>query len=229
MVRLYLFAEGQTEQTFANMILKNHLAHFGVFLHRPALIAHGRKKGKTLRGGGSKYLPMKNDIRKLLAQEKGPAVFFTTMIDLYAIPTKFPGMAEGKRLRDLPYKRVEALEKAFAKDIGDPRFLPFIQLHEFEAYLFADPNCLSLFYDHHKKQIAELNAIASKYDSPELIDDQPHSAPSKRIISTFPDYRKTIEGPLVAEQIGLDTIRAKCPHFAKWLSRLENLASTPKE
>ena len=31
MVRLHLFAEGQTEQTFANTVLKRHLASFGVY------------------------------------------------------------------------------------------------------------------------------------------------------------------------------------------------------
>ncbi len=33
MVRLYLFAEGQTEQTFAGNVLKPHLAQHGVFMH----------------------------------------------------------------------------------------------------------------------------------------------------------------------------------------------------
>ena len=33
MARLYLFAEGQTEQTFADTVLKPHLANFGVYMH----------------------------------------------------------------------------------------------------------------------------------------------------------------------------------------------------
>ena len=36
---------------------------------------------------------MKNDILRFLAQEKASDVFFTTMIDLYAIPTQFPAAA----------------------------------------------------------------------------------------------------------------------------------------
>src|SRR5205085_12516159 len=52
MARLYLFAEGTTEQTFADTVLKPHLASLGVYLHRPVLIAHARKKGKVHRGGG---------------------------------------------------------------------------------------------------------------------------------------------------------------------------------
>jgi hypothetical protein len=140
MPRLYLFAEGQTDQTFADTILKPHLAPFEVYLHGAVLIAHARKKGKVHRGGGRKYLPMKNDIHRFLAQEKGGDVFFTTMIDLYGIHAEFPGLAEADKLRHMPDKRVEALEKAFADDMGDSRFVPYIQLHEYEAYLFSVPN-----------------------------------------------------------------------------------------
>ena len=54
MVRLYLFAEGSTEQTFADTVLKPHLAKVGVYLHPPVLIAHAKKKGTVHRGGGRK-------------------------------------------------------------------------------------------------------------------------------------------------------------------------------
>lgn len=216
MPRLYLFAEGPTELTFADTVLKPHLADLGVYLHPPVLIAHAKKKGRVHRGGCRKYLPMKNDILRFLAQEKGGDVFFTTMIDLYAIHAEFPGLAEAEKLRHIPQKRVEALEQAFAKDIGDSRFVPYIQLHEFETYLFSDPTWFGYFYDHHAKQIAALQAIANGHATPELIDDGPHSAPSKRIIAELPDYEdgKSAVGPQVAELIGLKVIRAKCPHFA---------------
>jgi hypothetical protein len=220
MPRLYLFAEGQTEQTFADTVLKPHLATVGVYLHPPVLIAHAKKRGKVHRGGGRKYIPMRNDIRRFLKQERGGDVFFTTMIDLYAIPTDFPGLAEAERLRHLPQKRVESLEQAFAADSGDYRFIPHIQLHEFEAYLFADPECLKLHYPDSDKQTSALKAIADAHASPELIDDGPHTAPSKRITVFLPDYEdaKAAVGPQVAELIGLPTIRAKCPHFDAWLS-----------
>jgi hypothetical protein len=225
MARLYLFAEGPTEQTFADTVLKPHLANMGVYLHSPVLIAHAKKKGKVHRGGGRKYIPMKNDILRFLAQEKAGDVFFTTMIDLYAIHSEFPGLAEAEKLRHMPDKRVEALEQAFAKDIGDGRFVPYIQLHEYEAYLFSDPTCFGFFYDHHKRQIAALKAIADAHATPELIDDGQQSAPSKRIIAQLPDYEdaKPVVGPRVADLIGLDVIRHKCPHFSVWLSRIEAL------
>jgi hypothetical protein len=51
MVRLKLLVEGQSEQTFASIILQPHLAQHQVFMHNPRLIAHARKKGKVHRGG----------------------------------------------------------------------------------------------------------------------------------------------------------------------------------
>jgi hypothetical protein len=227
MTRLYLFAEGQTEQTFATDILSPYLEKVGIYLQAAILIAHAKKKGIVHRGGGRNYLPMKNDILRFLAQEKGRDVFFTTMIDLYAIPTEFPGLDEAEKLRHSPDKRVESLEQAFAEDIGDSRFIPYIQLHEYEAYLFSDPVQFGFFYEHHEKAISTLKAIADGKTSPELINDGPNSAPSKRIIDELPDYddAKPVVGPGVAALIGLDVIRGKCPHFAAWLSRLEQLGA----
>lgn len=224
MARFYLFAEGQTEQTFAANVLSPHLANIGVYMQAAVLIAHAKKKGRTHRGGGRKYIPMKNDILRFLAQEKERDVFFTTMIDLYAIHADFPGLNESEKLRSLPKERVETLERAFADDIGDPRFIPYIQLHEYEAYLFSDPAKFGVFYNHHEKEISELREIADK-TAPELINDGEHTAPSKRIIAVLPDYKgaKSVVGPQVAELIGLDMIRSKCSHFDAWLSRLEQL------
>ena len=227
MVRLYLFAEGQTEQTFADNILQPHLAQYGVFLDKIILIAHSRKKGKAHRGGSGygDYQPMRDDILRFLKQEKGTNVFFTTMIDLYAIHHNLPGLAEAQTMRQNPIKRVEFLEKSFADDIDDPRFIPYIQLHEYEAYLFSDPTCFESFYDNCSDKVAILKTIADEHETPELINDSRATAPSKRIIAQFPDYEraKSTYGPLLAESIGLEVIRNKCPHFNSWLLRLESL------
>ena len=224
MARLYLFAEGPTEQTFATELLKLHLAKTGnVYLQNPVLTAHA--KGKDHRGGVLKYMPIKNDIQCFMKQEKARDVFFTTMIDLYHLPHDFPGWNEAENLRRSPYKRVEALEQAFANDIGDTRFIPYIQLHEYEAYLFSDPEQFRFFYEQQEKTISKLKAIADAESSPELINDGPNTAPSKLIIDAFPGYDKKLVGPIMAELIGLHTIRQKCPHFAAWLSRLEQLST----
>jgi hypothetical protein len=226
MARLYLFAEGQTEETFADTLLQPHLANHGVYLHRAVQVAHARRRGRVHRGGGRQYEPMRNDIRRFLAQEKAGDVFFT-MIDLYAIPAGFPRRDAAEGLRNDPTRRIEFLERAFAEDIGDRRFVPYLQLHEYEAYLFADPSWFRYFYDRHEAMIAELQAIANRYATPELIDDGEQSSPSKRIIARFPDYEKPVTGPQLALLIGLDVIRTKCPHFHACLSCLEKLGTGP--
>ncbi len=225
MVRIYLFVEGQTEQTFADTLLKPHLGRYEVYMNKPRLIAHARKKGQVHRGGGRKYLPMKNDIVRSLKQDKSPDVFFTTMIDLYAIHPDFPGLTESESMRHDPLQQVEFLEQRFKEDIDDDRFIPYIQLHEYEAYLFSDPTCFEYLDARRAKEIEALKVIANQYQTPELINDGQHTAPSKRIIAQFPDYgyAKSVFGPQLAEWIGLQVIRGKCPHFDKWLSRLESL------
>ena len=229
MVRLHLFAEGQTEQTFADTVLKPHLATFDVFMHKPVLIAHARKKGGVNRGGGRNFTAMQKDINRRLKQESGNHVFFTTMIDLYALHANFPGIEEAEKLRHDPYKRVEALEKSWLDETGDNRFIPFIQLHEFEAYLFSDVSRFASFFDNADSKISALGKIADKVQSPELIDDGQHSAPSKRISDQFPEYEdsKPTNGSQMAELIGLENIRSKCPHFNAWVERLEKLGTGP--
>jgi len=147
------------------------------------------------------------------------------MIDLYDLHHDFPGRGPAEPLE--PYARIDALEVAWSADIGDARFIPFLQLHEYEAYLFADAGHLALFYPDSQKQIARLQNVATDIGNPELINDGQHTAPSKRIITEFPDYvgAKSVVGPQVAARIGLVAIRAKCSHFDQWLSRLENLGA----
>lgn len=225
MARLYLFAEGQTEQTFADNLIKNHLAAYQVWMQKPRLIAKGKKKGKMHRGGGQNYQPMKKDILRSLKEDQNTDAFFTTMIDLYAIYSDFPGLEESKRFIGAPKERVEFLEACFKDDIGDERFIPYLQLHEYEAYLFVDPTCLQGIYEGNSREIERLCRIAEQYETPELINDGFDTAPSKRIIQHLPSYKKAkaVFGPQIAQAITLPRIREKCPHFNEWMIRLEAL------
>ncbi|MBO9999950.1 MAG: DUF4276 family protein [Cyanobacteria bacterium SID2] len=226
MVRLYLFVEGQTELTFADTLLKPHLAQYGVFMHSPRLIAHARKKGRVHRGEFVNYIPMKNDILRSLQENKNSDVFFTTMLDLFRMPPEFPGFDQSTSKQNQPFDRVEFLEECFAEDIGDRRFIPYIQLHEYEACLFFDPTGFEYFYPKHDREIEALKTIASQYETPEFINDGQETSPSQRIIEQFPNYKKRLYGSDLAELIGLPVIRQKCPHFDSWLSRLESLNQT---
>jgi hypothetical protein len=69
-------------------------------------------------------------------------------------------------------------------------------------------------------------AIRASVQTPEEINERPQFAPSKRIETLFPSYKKNLHGPATAGRIGLNRIRAECPHFASWLSKLEAFAAT---
>ena len=56
--------------------------------------------------------------------------------------------------------------------------------------------------------------------NPELINDGPATAPSKRLLAAYPAYNKTQDGPLAIAELGLPALRSQCPHLDTWLQRL---------
>jgi hypothetical protein len=226
MIRLNMVVEGQTEETFARVVLEEHLAAREVYLGvRCVETSRDRRQGRIFRGGLLDYSRAKADLLRWMRQDQHPEVHFTTMFDLYALPDSFPGWDDARKLVD-PYARVQALEAAFAGDLAHPRFHPYIQLHEFEALLLADPAKFDWEFIEHQAAIARLIELAATVPSPELIDDGEHTAPSKRIIRDVPEYqgRKASAGPTIAAKIGLPTLRQRCPHFHGWLTCIESLA-----
>ena len=143
---------------------------------------------------------------------------YTTMFDFYALPSDFPGAGEAAKIAD-PYKKVSILEAAMTSDISDRRFIPYIQLHEFEALILCDPAKLSCEYLERDSEIAGLVSFAAGRN-PELIDDGLETAPSKRIMSAIPEYDKATAGVAIAEKIGLEVLMSRCAHFGEWMERL---------
>ncbi|HUT54204.1 MAG TPA: DUF4276 family protein [bacterium] len=225
MVRLHLVVEGQTEETFINSMLVDHLSQYEIYADaRCVETSRSRRRRKIHRGGMTDYARAKRDLQRWMKEDANIDAVFGTMFDLYHLPHDFPELEEAKKCPD-PYYIVEMLEKALAKDINHPRFVPYIQLHEFEALILSDPSKLELEFINRRKAIEGIIAMCSAFKSPELIDDGDETAPSKRIINILPDYegRKASAGPITAQRIGLPTIRKKCPHFNEWLGRIEAL------
>lgn len=224
MIRLHFIVEGQTEETFVNQTLVPHLAHMSI-VSDARCVATSRKGRVKHRGGVHSYQQVKNDIVRWMSEDRNSDARFTTMLDLYALPQSFPGYESASQLQD-PLQRVEALESALKEDIGDRRrFIPYIQLHEFEALLLSDPQKLGAHFQCGDDAIRRLADMASCCLSPEMINDGSETAPSKRIIAEIPEYRgaKASAGPIVANHIGLDALRLKCEHFGEWLDKLERL------
>jgi len=70
------------------------------------------------------------------------------------------------------------LEEAIGKDIDHPHFIPYVQLHEFEALLLTDPGKLLSFYPDKKTAVFKLQREISGMH-PEEINEEPTTAPSK--------------------------------------------------
>jgi hypothetical protein len=224
-VRLHLLVEGGTEERFVNRVLAPHLGAFGVFADARK-VETSRRKHQIHRGGINSYEQVASDLRRWMKEDDRPDAWFTTMLDLYALPDEFPAFADAMRQTD-PYRRVTRLEEAFGAALGHRRFIPYIQLHEFEALLLTDATHLDWFFIEapHQRAIERLVAMSAAYESPELIDDGPETAPSKRITAELPAYAglKATVAPDVVAKIGLERLRQRCPHFGQWLAALESL------
>ena len=224
MKRLHITAEGQTEEAFVNQTLKPYLARYGVYADVRCVLT-SRRRYKEFRGGMTNYRKSKEDILRWLKEERNNTdVAFTTMFDYYALPDDFPGYAEALKEKD-SYTKVAVIEKALAEDINDCRFIPYIQLHEFETLLFADPQKFEIEYFDKPKGIERLCEIASEFGNPELINQGKETAPSKRIIRIYSDYEgnKPAVGSMIAHEIGIDTLKRTCAHFNEWIEKLEKL------
>ena len=221
MIRLHVTAEGQTEKKFVDVLLAPHLAQYGVYADaRCVLTSKDRRAAKEYRGGLVSYQKALADIETWMKEDGSTDCRFTTMFDLYALPSDFPDYAGSKQFE--PYARVAALEKAFKSAIHDHRFLPYLQIHEFEALLLADPAKLDWEYLEYERAIRNLIDMVNE-QNPELIDDGPETAPSKRILREIPEYDKATAGVSVAAYIGLPTLRKNCRHFDEWVTQLESL------
>lgn len=214
-MRLHFVVEGQTEETFVRDILAPEMARNGIYcdVHR---VTTGRRKGKVFRGGVVNYLHLRNDLGLWIKQDNASDSWFTTMIDFYRLPSEFPGYDEARRLLD-PYERVSFLEAKLRAEVDYERFIPYIQLHEFEALLFADPDRFSVAFPEIGDGLTELKIVRDQFSSPELIDDGPETSPSKRICQIVPQYSKASAGPLIANHIGLPTLLRECRHFREWI------------
>jgi hypothetical protein len=223
MIRLLFTVEGQTEETFVRDVLAPALSRRLVFASARC-VATGRRGRKVFRGGSPGYPKLREDVLRWMKEDRRPEAWFTTMVDLFALATDFPGYDEARRMQGV-LARVEHLEECWKRDMNHPRFIPHIQPHEFEALLFADPTKLVQAFPGEQEAISKLAAVASQFSSPEEIDDGADTAPSKRIAAVLPAYqqRKASVGPLVAQAIGLERMRRECTHFGRWINRLESL------
>ena len=219
MKRIIIICEGQTEQEFCKDLLQPYFIKRNILVEYPTI--------KHSSGGIVAWTTLHKQIENHLKQDA--AAFVTTFIDYYGIngKLKFPKWDEAKAIAD-KNERMTFLENAMSELIDEAlryRFIPYIQLHEFEGLLF---NNIEVF----KSQIAtdefadfdELAQTIADNPNPELINDGKDTAPSKRLLRLIRGYNKPVYGAILAETIGLERIKSKSPRFNQWLTDLESLA-----
>ncbi len=217
---LVVLVEGPTEQLFVKQLLTPYLADKRVYpvpviLHKP-----GQK------GGDVKFSRARNDIERHLKQRAD--TWITLLVDYYGIKPDWPGYAESKRLTDHRQKwqvmckaTAEAVQKLFPTQNPQERFIPYVSMHETEALYFSDPDCLATQLGMNRQRI---DAILNECGEPENINENPTTAPSKRLQQLSRRFKKTTTGIAVAEQIGIDNMRHACPLFDNWVGKLSALA-----
>ena len=220
-----IVVEGETERDFVKKILGPYFRPLGMIFQFDLL--HG-----VTRWGWEK---VRNEIAGCIYDN--PNSYCTTMLDLYGLPENTPGKHGGKH--DDPLKWAEHIERSISRSLLEMNertelfvetghFIPYLQVHEFEALLFSDPLAISPNVDGRSKD-EELIKIREAYPTPEHINNHPSTAPSHRLRKLFGSaYQKPLCGSLIAEDIGLEKMRRECRHFNGWITLLEEIAETEK-
>jgi hypothetical protein len=226
MTRVLIHVEGETEETFVNEVLSRHLYSIGYEKVSARLVGNARQRDR--RGGIRSWSAVRSDIVRHLLQDQG--CLATTMVDYYGLPQSgersWPGRAAASMANFA--QKATIVEEALSTDVmqnlpegfDSTRFVPYVMMHEFEGMLFSDCDRFASSIGE-PKVFTSLSAIRNGFGSPEEINDSPHTAPSKRIEALIPGYQKPLHGNIAAIEIGLEAIRAQCPHFSQWLEKLE--------
>ena len=210
MTRVAISVEGQTEEVFVKNILAPKLATEGVY-PMPILLGSG---------GDVTVERLASDMSKFVWSFD----FVTSLVDFYGFRNKGSDTREGLERRI----KQSVIDKVNRNTLDDSRIFPYVQQHEFEALLFSDSSAFSILPSVTDGIVDRLLSIRSRFGSPEDINDSPDSAPSMRIKKLIPRYRKVTAGSLVANEIGLEKIRAECPRFHAWMTRLESLGDAAR-
>ena len=209
MIRLAISVEGQTEEEFSKAVLTTHLRSHGIEA-QPILL--GRARGGGPGGGAVSVDRLASEMVHLLRSFDVVSSF----VDFYG----FRGN------RDKTAEELEALVRRKIQqkiDWNQNRVLPYVQKYEFEGLLFSDVSAFSALVHAPPKSVDLLRNIRSGFATPEDINDDWATAPSRRIKGVIQRYDKRVDGPVVAMEIGLEAIRAECPRFNEWMISLESL------
>ena len=212
MIRLAISVEGRTEEEFVNKVLVPHLRGSGV---EPIPILLGRARGRS--GGGNVSVERLVPEMALLFSSFDAV---TSLVDFYGFRRK-----GDKTVDELKEDLTRQIRQVLGHRWDSEKVIPYLQQHEFEGLLFSNVGTFASAINVTEKSVEELRGIRAAFTSPEDINDNSDTAPSKRIVKVIPRYRKVVHGPLLAMKTGLVTIRDECPRFNCWVASLESLGN----
>lgn len=219
-IEVMVIVEGKTEQTFIESLLAPYLGYKNIGMRATQVSKPGQK------GGDVRFTRVLKDLGNHLKQRRD--TYISTFVDYYGIK-EWPGL-DKVPTHATPIKIADTLNGSakdevvaqFSEFQAECRFIPYIAVHEFEALLFSDAKILA---DKLGVDRAEVNNVLSKFGQPEAINNNPQTAPSKRLDSWTQNgkFAKTILGITIARSIGIEKIRKKCPLFNTWLQTIESI------
>ena len=216
MKRLVIIAEGETEESFVNNILCPFFCSKGIYNSIQCF------KTKHSHGGMSKYSYIKKDILNIIYEED---VVVSMMIDFYRLPSDFPGFNDLK-VTQTHQEQANLLETRIKKDLEDSQnqlfdnFIPYIQLHEFEALVFASISGIDSLFERSEMDYNGLMNVIQQYPNPEDINNHPDTAPSVRLKKLISGYNKVLHGIDIINTVGMAELLEKCPRFKTWIESM---------
>ena len=220
-MRVLVLVEGPTERAIIDNVFAPYLGAKNVFLY-PRVV------GKPGHKGGNKFGVVRRELANLIKQEPNSVV--TMLFDYYGLDDSWPGLSESKgkspgtALAIMKTSIAGAVREDMKSDLSHTRFIPYVQFFEIEGLLFAGPEEMAKVFDRPGLETT-FKQIVTDCGGCERINDCYDTAPSNRIKSYFPQYRKgrsvNAHASRIAQHIGVERIREQCPNFNEWFTSLE--------
>lgn len=202
-MKFLLFVEGRTEKNSIADFIKGWL---GPRLSRPVGISVIEFKGfgeylKEIKERVELHLSSKNQQEIIAA---------LGLLDLYG-PTIFPAGLS-------PIQKAVWGKEHIERQVNSQRFRQHFAIHETEAWLLAHEEILPR---------AVRDSLPARCSHPETVNlNEPPSRLLGRLYRDHlnRDYRKTIDGKNLFLKCSPGIVAAKCPHFSRLLTDMEQLA-----
>ncbi|MBX9597420.1 MAG: DUF4276 family protein [Burkholderiales bacterium] len=210
-INLCFVVEGYAEENFVNHKLSVYLQS---------------KVSKTLNidvqnlKGGILYSELIDRLRNIAPQYN----IITTLIDLVGLgAAKLDNYSAIMASRNISSQdKSLQVQQLIADAVSCSNVIPYVQPHEFEALCFADIEALAQSDPLLAKNKIRIEQILQSYASnPENINTTPSKYPAKQLEK----FAYTKGASNFALYCDVDKIKAKCPHFNRWINQLSETLS----